>query len=441
MATPADRLLLDEQTMLDLDLFDSERSVFNYLNRCATLGGEAALQRRMRAPAADADAILATQSALTFVNDHRPAFAALPSGYLVMTVDKYLRDSVPVISTTNRVEFMLEASSLRAGDDRFYSRITRGLEVAARLFAALQVFLAALNDTATAGELGPMLDELRELSDQFNAVPEDAAESKYWQRLKVDQLLRVTARAELNRLIELLYEIDALAALAEVCRDYGLLLPEVNDGAAKVSAEGLTHPFVTDAVANPVTLGEERLLLITGPNMAGKTTYLRALALALYLAHLGMGVNATRFEFAPMTHLFTAISQADDLHDGISYFRAEALRVAAVAGAVAQGGRVVAILDEPFKGTNVKDAFDASNRVLSLLATKPDCLFVVTSHLIELAEPLGRLPEVAFGYFAADEQQSRLDFDYRLREGVSSQRLGMRVLEEEGIFELLDHES
>jgi DNA mismatch repair ATPase MutS len=105
---------------------------------------------------------------------------------------------------------------------------------------------------------------------------------------------------------------------------------------------------------------------------------------------------------------------------------------------VAGGYRVVAIMDEPFKGTNVKDAFDASLAIMARFATREDCLFMFSSHLIELGEQLRAVDQIDCCYFDAEEREERLRFDYLLRQGVSNQRLGMRVLREEGIFELLD---
>ena len=219
-------------------------------------------------------------------------------------------------------------------------------------------------------------------------------------------------------------------------------MPTIESGALRVHAQGLVHPFVHNAVANPVELSQQRrVLFLTGPNMAGKTTYLRAFATACYFAHLGMGVPASQFGFVPAQRLFSSLSLSDDLSSGISYFRAEALRVKAVAQAIVEGYRVVAIMDEPFKGTNVKDAFDASLAVLERFAAKQDCLFMFSSHLIELSEQLGITDEIDCRNFEAEEGEGRLRFDYLLRSGVSTQRLGMRVLHEEGVFDLLDGNS
>ena len=271
------------------------------------------------------------------------------------------------------------------------------------------------------------------------AIPDEDTERRFWQTLRLDQTFRLHEPQTLRRLLEIVYEIDALASLAHATREHALLMPDINPNTVHISAQELVHPLVPNAVANPVELNQQqRLLFLTGPNMAGKTTYLRAVATALYLAHLGMGVPAAQFSFAPVQHLLTAISMSDDLHDGISYFRAEALRIKAVALAIAEGDRVVAIMEEPFKGTNVKDAFDASVAVLGQFSTKQDCLFMVTSHLIEVSEEFGQTMNIDYQYFEAEESAQKLRFDYVLHPGVSSQRLGMRVLREEGIFSLLD---
>jgi DNA mismatch repair ATPase MutS len=123
---------------------------------------------------------------------------------------------------------------------------------------------------------------------------------------------------------------------------------------------------------------------------------------------------------------------------GISYFRAEALRVKAIAKAMAKGYRVVAVMDEPFKGTNVKDALDASAAILDRFAIKSGCLFMLSSHLIELAEGFAHAEYIDCRHFSAGEGEGQLTFDYTLRKGVTHQRLGMRVLKEEGVFDLLD---
>lgn len=440
-------LLLDAATRDDLYLFGrdpEEQSLFKFCNRAKSSGGESVLRRRMQAPWADGQQIRATQQSLAFISEHRAAFELLPSGYVAMGVDHYTREGLPIVREHNTLEFAMSAFSLWAHDDRFYSRIIKGVELSRRLLKALREFSRALENTEPSGELAPLCREVSKLLalPKLAAIPDDELDMRYWKKLRIDQVYRWHEKQALERLVELVFELDALVAMADITSEHNFVFPEILTGPVRVRAEKLLHPFVPNPVANPLDVDQQRrVLFLTGPNMAGKTTYLRAVATALYFAHLGMGVPATRFEFVPIQRLMTSISLSDNLNDGISYFRAEALRVKAVAEAVAAGLRVVAIMDEPFKGTNVKDAFDASLAILQRFATRKDCLFMVTSHLIELSEQLGTTDNVSFHYFEAQEQQDRLGFDYVLHTGVSSQRLGMRVLEEEGVFRLLDNKN
>lgn len=436
-------LILDADTRADLQLFASgsdAESLFSFCNRCRTKGGERVLRRRMETPWSSSDRILATQDSLSFILGHRETFADLPSAYVALNVERYALESAPIVRDHNLVEFTFGAFSL-ANDDRFYIRIVRGVELTHRLLRALRQFVGNAHLASPAGELAPIIGEMRALLDRprLRQIADDETGRWFWKRLRVDQTLRLHERAAINRLLQLTYEIDALVAMADVTRAHDFVLPRVVAGPVRLDAEGLVHPFIANAVANPLELDQDRrVLFLTGPNMAGKTTYLRAVATALFFAHLGMGVPADRFHFVPVQRLLTSISLTDNLNDGISYFRAEALRVKQVAQAVADGYRVVAIMDEPFKGTNIKDAFDASLAILKRFAVREDCLFLVSSHLIELSERLSAAMNVDYRYFEAEEQEDRLSFDYALHPGVSSQRLGMRVLREEGVFDLLD---
>jgi len=453
MAPTLEILQLDAATQEDLNLFSAEdagpvddgntdtESVFGFCNYTRSEGGERVLRRRMQAPWANAVRIRGTQEALQFITTQREVFDELPAAYVTPHAERYSRDSLPIIKDTNRFEFAVNAFSLWANEDRFYIRITRGVELTCRLIRSLRDFLGQLDQSTASGDLEPLLAQMRRLLETpaLTAVPQEQTERKFWHTLRLDQTFRWQEKSVVDELFDLVYEIDALVALADVTSKNSFVYPEIESGPARIIAKNLAHPFVPKAIGNPIELDQtKRALFLTGPNMAGKTTYLRAVAMAMYFAHLGMGVPAERFQFVPVECLLTAISLSDDINEGVSFFRAEALRVKAVAEAIAAGRKVVAIMDEPFKGTNVKDAFDATVAILTRFATKPDCLFMITSHLIEVSERLDPSLPVSYQYFEAQETGNRLKFDYILHPGVSSQRLGMRVLQEEGIFELLD---
>lgn len=437
-------LNIDEHTFNDLDVFTKDAqapSLFGLCNLTRSEGGARALRQRMQNPMADSADILATQQSITLIGNNPSAFSRL--GSLTFTagrVDRYMHEILPVVVHEHPLDFTVEALGVWHNNDRHYNSIVTGVQVTVKFVHAVRNFINQSEFEFVEGELGVLLAEIDSLLTQpgLSTIPRQDVGSWFWRILRLDQLFRLQQKATISRLLTLIYDIDALVAMAQATRKHGWILPEILDGPLLVVAEALYHPFVEQAAVNPVQLDQShRLLFLTGPNMAGKTTYLRSIATAIYLAHLGLGVPAQQFRFVPAAYLFSSISLNDDLIGGVSYFRAEALRVKAIAEAVSTGGRVIALMDEPFKGTNVKDALDASLSVMERLADKEDCLFLFSSHLIELSEHLGEHPQVDCRFFEADESQGQLLFDYQLQQGVSNQRLGMRVLEEEGIFDLL----
>ncbi len=442
-----DVLNLDGLTLKDLEIFESDsggQTLFDLCNQSRSEGGARILRQRMSAPWSNPDRIRETQNSLHFIQEHRSVFDKLPSAYATGRVGHYLQDILPIVTHHNSLEFAINAFSLWANHDTHYKSIVRGVQITCRVIQGIRKFMSQAELQSAGGELVQVFQEIQTLLEPPGLSKVSTEEHAGWafKILRLDQDFRIHEKETVSRLLALIFEIDALVAMADVTRNNGYVMPSVEEGPMRVVAEGLVHPFLQQAVANPVNISQEqRVLFLTGPNMAGKTTYLRAFATSLYLAHLGMGVPASRFSFVPAEQLFSSISLSDDLSSGISYFRAEALRVKAIAQAISKGNRVVAIMDEPFKGTNVKDAFDASKAILERFSTKEACLFMFSSHLIELSEHISNDGKIDCRYFQAQEGEGRLRFDYLLRPGVSSQRLGMRVLREEGVFELLDGRS
>jgi DNA mismatch repair ATPase MutS len=206
-----------------------------------------------------------------------------------------------------------------------------------------------------------------------------------------------------------------------------------------LDAEGVYHPFVTEPVKNPVRLsGGEPLLFLTGPNMAGKTTYLRSVAIVVWLAQVGMGVPATRVRLTPVEALFTSLNPADNLRAGLSYFLVEVMRVKAAATILAEGRRALVIFDEVFKGTNVRDALDASAQVILGFARsrRSGCIF--SSHLSELFDTLKTNRAIKYCYFDGELVDGAPRYGYRLREGISDKRFGLHLLMQAQVPELLE---
>lgn len=287
-------------------------------------------------------------------------------------------------------------------------------------------------------QLGRLCQRIRELSDSVSAHDLQSAHS-YVGVLEEDRRLRDDQRADLEDLLGALAELDALSAMSHLL-DEGYCLTDIGeDGGTAVDGVGVWHPFLPGGVPNPISLrGGETLVFLTGPNMAGKTTYLRAVGVCVYLAQCGLPVPAQRFSLSPVDRFITGLSPEDNLREGVSYFLAEVRRVKEVVEAVVRGERTIAIFDEVFRGTNVTDALDASKAVLVGCSRAESSIFIFSSHLVELADELKDRASIKFCYFEGTLEGNRLSFDYRLRPGVSGQRFGMELLRREGVPGLLD---
>lgn len=444
----ADELAMDRQTFRDLEIFEAEgdaASLFDLLNRTRTAGGARVLQSRFRHPFSNAQKIRDVQAALRHIVANRSVFNDLPSDGTISAIEQYLHCATAVLSTRNRVEFLFEALEVRFGELQEYMNVVRGVHRTASMITGLKRLVRQPCMMDPPGEFASWMAEMKELLERpvFSILPREGdGELACWRIMRIDRILRMDERATVERLMRLSFDIDALVAMAEATQYFNYVMPEVLDEPGTLIGEGLYHPFLAAAVPNPLKVDQQqRLLFITGPNMAGKTTYLRACGIAIYLASLGMGVPARTFRFSPFNNLFSAIALTDNVREGVSFFRAEALRVKTIAAAVANGRNVVALLDEPFKGTNLKDALDASHIVLERLSEKEGSIFLVSSHLIELGDALDATGRVSCARFEANETAGTLEFDYVLRPGISSQRLGVRVLREEGVFALLESDA
>lgn len=441
----AEELAIDTQTFRDLEIFTAQEgqpSLFGLFDRARTAGGAAVLRRRFERPFSSVDRIRAVQDSIRHILLHRTIFNLLPGEITVSTLESYFLSSTTLLGSTSRVGEAYETMELRIGDARRFRQLTEGVRRMLRMMHVLRELAARPELAEAPGELGELLAEIRRVlaSPALAALPVGPdARLRPLRTMQVDRVLRQEERAAVERLLRLIFEIDALISMTDATAVFELTLPEALEGPTAIRAEGVYHPFLPDPVSNPLDLDQSRrFLFLTGPNMAGKTTYLRACGIATYLAHLGMGVPARSFTFSPAQCLFTAIALTDDVRAGISFFRAEALRVRRIAELVADGQRVVALLDEPFKGTNVKDALDASDAIFRRLARMQGSLFMVASHLIEVGAALEATGDVDCRRFDADESGEQLAFDFILRPGISAQRLGLRVLQEEGVFDLLE---
>jgi DNA mismatch repair protein MutS len=172
--------------------------------------------------------------------------------------------------------------------------------------------------------------------------------------------------------------------------------------------------------------------------MAGKSTLMKTLGISLYLAHLGFPVAAAAFEFSVKEGIYSSINVPDNLNMGYSHFYAEVLRVKAVAEEVSKSKNLLVIFDELFKGTNVKDAFDATLAVTEAFSEYRNCIFIISTHIVEVGEELQKgHGHMQFLYLPTVVKDKVPAYTYKLEAGISSDRQGMMIIEKEGIIEMI----
>lgn len=438
------KLEVDLHTQKDLEIFESEdssKTLFYLCDSTKTEGGAEILRQRMENPFADTTNIRQVQQAITYIQDHRETFEKLGL-WVTGRVERYQRDPLVFVIEKGSIGFPYGALILRLFESYQYIRILRGVQYTCLFIQTLREYLRKLELDPPQGDLEFISEDIKKILSlpEFLEVPEKEPRGEsFFKILRLDQTFRVYGKERIEELLRLAYELDALVSMADATQKLGFTIPEVTDGPTKFEARGLFHPQVKNPVSNDAGLDQSsRLLFLTGPNMAGKTTYLRSISIALYFGHLGMGVPAASFLFTPANRLFTSIAISDDVHTGTSYFLAEVLRIKSLAYTLSEGHRVFAIMDEPFKGTNVSEALEASLAVMQRLEIISNSVFLFSSHLIELEDSFGDSKNIVKCHFEARDNEGKLQFDYQLQPGVSRQRMGMRVLTEEGVFDLLD---
>lgn len=429
-------MFIDSATLQDLEIVPMPTvhgtTLWSLVNRTRTRVGSEALRERLLNPPHTADRILALQRA-------HQAMAAEAAAYR-HTLDQAAADEVEryLNATWQLPRHMPPMTRVRKWYPTYLQdvvhgrmRVTSLLQSAADLRGRLaRTDVAILQDLAD--EIGAVLDtaathELRRL-----ALPGRSASIA-----EFDQLARDAAKPSLIRLLHCAGRVEALWSAGVATSEHGWTYPRPS---SHFGALGLYHPFLgRGAVANDLVLDDRvRVCFVTGPNMAGKSTFLKATAVAVLLAHAGFGVPARSMEFVPVGTVFSSVQIVDNLTAGESFYLAEVRRIGALAAALADHGSALAVIDEPFRGTNVHDAAEATLAVITRLAAHPAALVFVASHVGEVTSAILGDPRIALRCFAADVTGDQPRFDYCLRDGVSEQRLGMTLLRQEGVLNRLE---
>ena len=253
------------------------------------------------------------------------------------------------------------------------------------------------------------------------------------------ELLKPELKVRLEEWLSIFHELEALSSIA----NYAYLNPEytfaepIQESTQTVfKATDMGHPLIPDhqKVTNNFEVTDKgQLFLITGSNMAGKSTFLRTLGLNLCLYFAGAPVNASIFE-TQLVRIFTSINVKDSLGDGLSHFYAEVRRLKRLLDELNKDDSMPLFffVDEIFKGTNNKERFLGSTAFLKEVASKKG-IGLVSTHDLELAHLDKELPQLSNWHFEETVKDDKMYFEYKLKPGPCPTTNALRIMEIEGL--------
>lgn len=235
----------------------------------------------------------------------------------------------------------------------------------------------------------------------------------------------------LRQWMEVLHEIDELNSIANIPFEHSEWeYPQICD-TESIECVNISHPLIGDkAVKNNFSLiGEEKVALITGSNMSGKSTFLRTIGINLLLSYIGAPVSAEKLSCGIM-NIYTCMRTKDNLEENISSFYAEILRIKLLIEACRNGEKVFFLLDEIFKGTNSKDRHVGASVLIKQLI-KYGGVGLVSTHDLELCDL--ECEEIVNYNFREFYEDNKIKFDYVLRKGKSTTQNAIHLMKLAGI--------
>ncbi len=231
-------------------------------------------------------------------------------------------------------------------------------------------------------------------------------------------------------------ELDVLTNFAERAQTLNLTAPELTSE-ERLSIEDGRHPVVEQLIDDPFVPNDllldprRRMLIITGPNMGGKSTYMRQVALIVLLAHTGSYVPASRAEIGPIDRIFTRMGSSDDVAGGRSTFMVEMTETANILHNSTAHSLV--LMDEVGRGTSTFDGLSLAWACAEYLASESRALTLFATHYFELTALPAEQPTVANVHLTATEHGDAIVFLHSVHEGPASQSYGLQVAQLAGV--------
>jgi DNA mismatch repair ATPase MutS len=436
-------MLVDKTTLTDLSIFhaEEEQSIFNLLNHTVTNDGRYWLQHLLANPYSNLKDILETQATIRLIMARHAEWPTTISNGTIMVIEKLYESQIDPIP---RHVTLLDVWNYKLLHSVDYSLVVYTVEHAYDFFKGIAEILVLMHQAEAPPLLANILQRMKALlqKDTIHRLLSEPGKDKIsaTRKLQYGHFLLNHFRSGVEELVSSYGKLDAYYALATTTIKLKLQFPQfVERDTPFISAEQLYHVLLKNPSPYQLEMGlHTNFIFLTGANMAGKSTFIKAVGLAVYLAHLGMAVPAQSMRLSMFDGLLSNIQVVDNILKGESYFFNEVQRIKTTISKVMDGKKWLVLIDELFKGTNTQDALRCTATVIKGLLKLKNTLIILSTHLYETGNELSAYPNIVFRYFETGVEQEQLTFSYRLKEGISNDRLGYLILKREGVVEMLD---
>lgn len=433
----------DITTYNDLSVFHSEAefSIFHKLNFTKTDEGKEWLYRFFRSPFSDAKLIRETQTIVARIFQGEKDWPTSISNGTLMVISRFFESAIDALPASTNYMEVITYKVFHSAD---FSLVRYSLTHFADFLRGMQQIIDMFDNDATPPMLRRFISRAKDLvsrslatelskrpaGKQFN--PADT--------IKYGHFIRHEYKNQAYELINIYGRLDAWYSMAMAMKTYNLSIPEIiDDQHPYISAEGLYHILLPTPVPYNVGMNiHSNFIFLTGANMAGKSTFIKSVGSAVFLAHLGMGVPAASMKLTVFDGLLSNINVVDNIIKGESYFFNEVQRIKNTILKINDGRKWLVLIDELFKGTNVQDAMKCSSTVIKGLIKITSSLFILSTHLYEIGDELRAYPNISFKYFETSVLEDQLQFSYQLKDGISNDRIGYVILKREKVVEMLE---
>ena len=476
----------------DLDIF-GKKSIFQKVNRTITLGGYERLADGFIHSSKNIDKIIETQRNTTlFENkvDARQQFIASGRMYnddisaqtieniskaeyyftkspiwkiiaivlIISTWSAIVLSSLDIVSVYVPTALFLAQLTVVSVNGKKTNELSNKIEKTAKAFKKYhslfeiienidnvpENFAAEIKSKTISKALGELADISQSYEHRHNLMILFFGEGLFCYDLIVNTKFENWERkhcGNIKRWFEIIAEYDFLFSLANLkFNNPSWCFPKPTEKQFVLNAKNAGHPLIQEekCVRNNIHFSDQKyLIILTGANMAGKSTYLRTIGTNLILSQLGAAVCADSFEFSP-AEILTSIRTSDSVQESESYFFAELKRLQKIIEKLESGATLFVIVDEMLRGTNSKDKHDGSAKFIEKLL-KDNCYGVFAIHDIDIGTMKATYPQnIDTKCFEISFQGDELLFDYTLKDGISKNLNASYLMKKMGIIDSTD---